>query len=172
MSLFFVVGQAGPGSWGGGGESVKGFVTSSLVLAAMRWGGGVCERFLFAMQQGSLPVFISQSFPVQPPVIGLVTLDRNSSQYYRDWGYSSILALHTRPLEKARRQHVYTNPIEVLRRRRNMDLWQRPTLSEPLQKTWDRAKKAACSVLVKKVHKWSEMPQNRSRNGQFLVKSW
>ena len=55
------------------------------------------------MQQGSLPVFISQSFPVQPPVIGLVTLDRNSSQYYRDWGYSSILALHTRPLEKAKK---------------------------------------------------------------------
>ena len=54
------------------------------------------------MQQGSLPVFISQSFPVQPPVIGLVTLDRNSSQYYRDWGYSSILVLHTPPLDRAK----------------------------------------------------------------------
>ena len=38
---------------------------------------------------------------------GLVTLDRNPSQYYRDWGYSSILVLHTPPLDKAkRRQHV------------------------------------------------------------------
>ena len=25
---------------------------------------------------------------------GSVTLDRNPSQYYRDWGYSSILVLH------------------------------------------------------------------------------
>ena len=33
---------------------------------------------------------------------GLVTLDRNPSQYYRDWGYSSILVLHTPPLDRAK----------------------------------------------------------------------
>ena len=31
-----------------------------------------------------------------------MTLDRNPSQYYRDWGYSPILVLHTRPLGKAK----------------------------------------------------------------------
>ena len=33
---------------------------------------------------------------------GSVTLDRNPSQYYRDWGYSSILVLHTPPLDRAK----------------------------------------------------------------------
>ena len=54
-------------------EPVGGSVTSSMVLAVVSWGGEPVRYSYFAMQQGSLPVFISQSFPVQPPVIGLVT---------------------------------------------------------------------------------------------------